>query len=148
MPRITSRGERPSSCFFLLFRFNQVTPSYSTLIGSIILYICLQLSLEDADVFGGETVEGGSREKRLLKLKAIGLGAGLKAAGAGLKAVGAIGAKAVGKVAIKTAAKVGTKVAKAAITLGIAKLLLSVVFGVSKPRGRCFCISRFLLKKT
>ncbi|XP_014241300.1 uncharacterized protein LOC106662019 [Cimex lectularius] len=88
-----------------------------------------QLSLYDADVFGGEAHENGAREKRLLKLKALGVGAGLKAAGAGLKTVGVLGAKAVGKTAIKAATTVGVKVAKAAITIGIAKLLLSLVFG-------------------
>ncbi|KAK9509413.1 hypothetical protein O3M35_006740 [Rhynocoris fuscipes] len=95
-----------------------------------------QLTLEDVDVFGGDITEGGNREKRLLKLKALGLGAGLtaasaglKAAGAGIKAVGAAGAKAVGKAALKTAVKVGAKVAKAAITIGIAKVLLTLVFG-------------------
>ncbi|XP_014294376.1 uncharacterized protein [Halyomorpha halys] len=105
--------------------------------------------LLDEDVFGGhEEGDGsGAREKRLLQLKAFGLGAGLKAAGAGLKAAGAgvkaIGvsaAKAVGKKALtagvavgakvaKGALTVGATVAKAAITVGIAKLLLSLVFG-------------------
>ncbi|CAH1399319.1 unnamed protein product [Nezara viridula] len=105
--------------------------------------------LLDEDVFGGhEEGDGsGAREKRLLKLKALGLGAGLKAAGAGLqaagagvKAIGISAAKAVGKKALtagvavgakvaKGALTVGATVAKAAITVGIAKLLLSLVFG-------------------
>ena len=122
----------------------------------------LQIALLDEEVFGGhEEGDGsGAREKRLLKLKALGLGAGLKAAGAGLKAAGAgvkaIGvtaAKAVGKKALKvgvavgaTVAKgalaVGATVAKAAITVGIAKLLLSLLFGVRYSYMVLFLLQR------
>ncbi|KAF6200219.1 hypothetical protein GE061_006522 [Apolygus lucorum] len=96
-----------------------------------------KVSLANADVFGGEVHENGQRDKRtLLKLKALGLGlaaktigTGVKAVGAGVKTVAVAGAKKVGGAALKVATTVGVKVAKAAITIGIAKLLLHLVFG-------------------
>ncbi|KAL1122826.1 hypothetical protein AAG570_003152 [Ranatra chinensis] len=105
-----------------------------------------QVALLEDEVFGRSAVyddsgDESARVKRFLKLSTL-----TGVVGGGLKTAAIGSAKAVGKAGLKAATSIGVKLAKAAVTIGIAKLLLSLVFGgwVEEDREDTWELGSFL----